>query len=433
MDKNMIDTGIEWIGTIPASWKVERLQWQLEEINEKNNPIKTTNILSLTNKLGVVPYSEKGNQGNVAKENYDEYKVAYPDTIVANSMNILIGSVGYCNYFGCVSPVYYVFKSKQNSCIRFLNYVFQTQQFQKELRKYANGILEIRLRVSSSDILKRDVAVPSISVQEKVVQYLDMKIADVEKLIAIQENQIENLKLYKESEITRVVTKGLNSMANMKDSGVEWIGDIPCEWVISKVKYLGTTQNGISKSSEFFGHGYPFVSYGDVYKNYSLPKEVDGLIESSDSDREIFSVREGDIFFTRTSETIDEVGFSAVCEKTIDNACFAGFLIRLRPFEMNSKLNTLYAKYYFRSNLTRRYLVKEMNLVTRASLSQDLLKSMIVLLPPLDEQKEIAMYLDKKCCLIEDLILRKQEKIKQLKEYKQNLIYEYVTGKKEVI
>ena len=433
MDKNMIDTGIEWIGTIPASWKVERLQWQLEEINEKNNPIKTTNILSLTNKLGVVPYSEKGNQGNVAKENYDEYKVAYPDTIVANSMNILIGSVGYCNYFGCVSPVYYVFKSKQNSCIRFWNYVFQTQQFQKELRKYANGILEIRLRVSSSDILKRDVAVPSISVQEKVVQYLDMKIADVEKLIAIQENQIENLKLYKESEITRVVTKGLNSMANMKDSGVEWIGDIPCEWVISKVKYLGTTQNGISKSSEFFGHGYPFVSYGDVYKNYSLPKEVDGLIESSDSDREIFSVREGDIFFTRTSETIDEVGFSAVCEKTIDNACFAGFLIRLRPFEMNSKLNTLYAKYYFRSNLTRRYLVKEMNLVTRASLSQDLLKSMIVLLPPLDEQKEIAMYLDKKCCLIEDLILRKQEKIKQLKEYKQNLIYEYVTGKKEVI
>ena len=151
MDKNMIDTGIEWIGTIPASWKVERLQWHLDEINEKNNPVKTTNILSLTNKLGVVPYSEKGNQGNVAKENYDEYKVAYPNTIVANSMNILIGSVGYCDYFGCVSPVYYVFKNI-NGNLKYWNYVFQTQEFQKELRKYANGILEIRLRVSSNDI-----------------------------------------------------------------------------------------------------------------------------------------------------------------------------------------------------------------------------------------------------------------------------------------
>ena len=102
-------SGIEWIGIIPNNWKLDRLQWHLTEIKESNNPIKTKQILSLTNKLGVVPYEEKGEQGNKAKENYEEYKLAYPGTIVANSMNILIGSVGICKYFGCVSPVYYVF------------------------------------------------------------------------------------------------------------------------------------------------------------------------------------------------------------------------------------------------------------------------------------------------------------------------------------
>ncbi|MBS5851512.1 MAG: hypothetical protein KIC97_04005 [Firmicutes bacterium] len=146
--REMKDSGIEWIGEIPCNWKLERSQWHLEEVNISNNPIQTNNVLSLTNKLGVVPYEEKGNQGNKSKENVYEYKLAYPNTIVANSMNILIGSVGLCDYFGCVSPVYYVFRAKKYNNIKFLNYVFQTVGFQRELRKYANGILEIRLRVS---------------------------------------------------------------------------------------------------------------------------------------------------------------------------------------------------------------------------------------------------------------------------------------------
>lgn len=428
-----IDSGVEWIGKIPSDWKIERLQWHLYEINEKNDPIKTTNILSLTNKLGVVPYSEKGNQGNVAKEKFDEYKVAYPDTIVANSMNILIGSVGYCNYFGCVSPVYYVFKNLKNSNLRYWDYVFQTSQFQKELRKYANGILEIRLRVSSDSILKRKVAVPSDIEQKKIVKILDNKIYQIDKLIANEEKQIENFKQYKESLIIKVVTQGLNKDVIMKFSGVDWIGDIPSHWKISKIKYIGTTQNGISKSSEYFGHGFPFVSYSDVYRNYSLPSTIVGLIDSNEKEREAFSVKKGDIFFTRTSETIDEVGFSSVCEKTIEKACFAGFLIRLRPFEVDRVINTSFAKYFFRSNLTRRFLVKEMNLVTRASLGQELLKSMYVLLPPMKEQRQIADFLSLKCSIIDNLITIKQSKIEKLQEYKKSLIYEYVTGKKEVI
>lgn len=429
----MKDSGIEWIGAIPDSWQLDRLQWHLDEIKESNNPVKTQQVLSLTNKLGVIPYEEKGEQGNKLKENIDEYKLAYPDTIVANSMNILIGSVGKCKYFGCVSPVYYVFKPKNGENIDFLNYVFQLAQFQKELRKYANGILEIRLRVSSNDILKRQIAFPSGKEQQKIVSFLNEKMAKIDKLIETENQQIEKLKEYKQAVITEAVTKGLDKSAPMKDSGVEWIGEIPEDWEVCRVKNIGFTQNGISKSGELFGNGYPFISYGDVYKHWVLPQTGSGLIESTEKDRKIFSVNKGDIFFTRTSETIEEVGFSSVCFETITNATFAGFLIRLRPYQPDSIIKSNYAKYYFRANLLRKYLVREMNIVTRASLSQELLGAMSVVLPPPNTQIEISLHLDSQCKKIDSLISIKQKKIDMLNEYKKSLIYEYVTGKKEVV
>jgi len=138
----------------------------------------------------------------------------------------------------------------------------------------------------------------------------------------------------------------------------------------------------------------------------------------------------GDIFFTRTSETIEEVGFTSVCLKTIEKATFAGFVIRVRPF--TDELIPDYSKYYFSSDAHRRFFVKEMNLVTRASLSQDLLKRLPVLIPSKDEQKEIADYLDKKCTAIDTAIEQKQKLIEKLTEYKKSLIYECVTGKKEI-
>lgn len=176
-------SGEEWLGDVPAHWKIVRLQTQLDEVNEKNNPVQTTQILSLTNKLGVIPYEEKGNQGNKSKEDLSDYKIAYPNCIVANSMNILIGSVGLSKYYGCVSPVYYVFKTKRGANIEYLNYLFSMPSFQRELRKYANGILEIRLRVSSGNILKRKVAVPPIDEQNLIVEFLNSETKRIDNLI----------------------------------------------------------------------------------------------------------------------------------------------------------------------------------------------------------------------------------------------------------
>ena len=200
------DSGVDWIGQIPEGWNVDRLGFHIYEINEKNIPQKSDFILSLTNKDGVIPYEEKGNQGNNSKDKLLDYKLAYPDTIVANSMNILIGSVGYSNYFGCISPVYYVFKERKGTNLRFVNYIMATQLFQKELRKYANGILEIRLRVSSEHILKRFCAFPSLSDQDKIVSYLDKRTNQINQMIAIKKEQIENINKQRQTLIYDYVT-----------------------------------------------------------------------------------------------------------------------------------------------------------------------------------------------------------------------------------
>lgn len=432
MARKMKDSGIEWIGEIPEGWEIKRLGAILQERNEVNNPIQTTSILSLTNNRGVIPYSEKGNQGNKAKDDLTGYKIAHIGDIVLNSMNVIIGSVGLSNYYGAVSPVYYMLFPRNNieTNIQYYNYLFQTTAFQQSLRGYGNGILEIRMRIQMQKLKTVLLPVPTFLEQSNITVYLDASLSKLNILLSKTRSSIEEYKKLKQAVITQAVTKGVHGEREMKDSGVDYIGKIPSEWFFCKLRNVGDTQNGISKSSEFFGKGFPFVSYSDVYKNYSLPFAVSGLVESTPEEQERYSVKEGDIFFTRTSETIEEVGFSCVCEKDIPNATFAGFLIRVRPF--SDKLHTPYAKYYFRSSHLRFYLVKEMNLVTRASLGQSLLKSMPVLLPPLEEQKEIADYLDAKCAEIDGLIAKKEQLVKELESYKKSLIYEVVTGKREV-
>lgn len=172
------------------------------------------------------------------------------------------------------------------------------------------------------------------------------------------------------------------------------------------------------------------MSYGNVYNNISVPSQVDGLVESSKADRLTYSVKRGDVFFTRTSETIEEIGFSSTCLSDMEDATFAGFLIRFRP--STDDLLPEYAKYYFRADALRKYFVKEMMIVTRASLGQNLLKNLPVLIPPMDEQKAIATYLDDMCKDIDAIIAQKQCELEALSLHKKSLIFEYVTGKKRV-
>lgn len=424
-------SGVEWIGEIPEDWDIKRLKAVLCERNESNNPIKTDYILSLTNDRGVIPYDEKGDVGNKSKEDLSGYKLAYLNDIVLNSMNVIIGSVALSKYYGCVSPVYYMlYPRNPMDDVRYYNYIFQTKEFQSKLKGYGNGIMEIRMRIQMSKLNTVELPTPDATTQTRIADFLDDKCGKIDRYMEKQQQTIDKLKEYKQAVITEAVTKGLNPEVPMKDSGIEWIGMIPEHWGIRRLRYLGTCINGISKGGEYFGSGYPFVSYGDVYKNMELPSSVAGLVETTEDEREWYSVKEGDVFFTRTSETIEEVALTSTCMKTIENATFAGFLIRFRP---NTNLLTKgFSKYYFRSDKHRLFFVKEMNLVTRASLSQELLKRLPVLLPTIDEQLTIAAYLEQKCSNIDEAINKKYSVIEKLIKYKKSLIYEAVTGKLEV-
>lgn len=285
-------------------------------------------------------------------------------------------------------------------------------------------------RTSWSQLGSLFVPIPPIEEQRVIAMFLDKECRVIDEAMRTLEGQLSVLECYRASVIHEAVTRGLDPSVPTKPSGVEWIGEIPEGWRIVPLGYLGGFQNGISKDGGSFGSGYPFVSYGDVYKNRILPRVVLGLVESNSDEWHRYSVQSGDVFFTRTSETIEEVGFAATCMQVIENATFAGFLVRFRP--KGGDLDSRFGSYYFRSVHLREFFAKEMVIVTRASLGQQLLKRVPVLLPPLDEQRLIADYLDARTSAIDAILDIKRKQLDILKRRRQSLIYEYVTGKRRV-
>lgn len=418
----MKDSGIEWIGDIPQNWKLKRIQFCLDEINEKNIPIKTEQVLSLVKDKGVMLYEDKGNQ---AKEDVSQYKIAYPNTLIVNSMNILIGSVGISNYLGCVSPVYYVFKENEDSDLRYINYIFNTREFQKELRKYANGILEIRLRVSSSDIFKRKIPLPDKHIQTKIANFLDKKCAEIDALHTDIEKQIETLEEYKKSIITEAVTKGLDPDVEMKDSGIEWIGMIPKEWECKKIKYVTNLSRGIfghrpRNDPRYYDGKYPFIQTGDVacatkvITNYSQTLNELGKKVSKE-------FKKGTIALTIAANVGDVsiLGF---------NAYFPDSIMAVIP---HKEIDNMY--FYYILSIMKSEFLRVAIINTQLNLNVERVGNLYIPITfDKNKQKEIVKYLDEKCAEIDGAIEEKKEQLETLEQYKKSIIYEYVTGKKEV-
>ena len=431
-ETEMKDSGVQWIGDIPSSWTIFPANGVFSEVKEKNMDLKLTNAFSF--KYGeIVDKKQVGDVDNNLKETLSSYTIVRKNTIMINGLNLnydfVSQRVAIVNESGVITSAYLAIQPDENKINpRFLLYLLKSYDYQQVFHGLGSGI---RKTLKYQDFKKIMIVAPTLSKQQAIADYLDETCSKIDEIIAEAKASIDEYKELKQSVIFEAVTKGLDKNAEMKDSGYDFIGNIPSKWEMCKVRHLGTAQNGISIGGDAFGSGHPFVSYGDVYKNYSLPKTVDKLVQSSEEDRKRYSVEKGDWFFTRTSETIEEVGFSCVCEETIPDAVFAGFLIRVRPF--NNRIYTGFAKYYFRSNHLRTFFVKEMNLVTRASLAQGLLKDAPVVVPPYDEQIEIANYLENKSEIIDGVIKDKESTINDLEAYKKSLIYEVVTGKRRVV
>ena len=416
--REMKDSGIAWIGAIPQDWKTDRLQWHLKEINVSNNPIQTKNILSLTIEAGVIPYAEKGNQGNKAKEDYSQYKIAFPDTLVINSMNVIIGAVGISQYFGCVSPVYYVFEPIEGTDLRYIYYLFTNTGFQKEMRKYAKGIMEIRLRISSTDMLKRIVPIPSFEEQQRIADYLDKMCAEIDAVLEKTRASIEEYKKLKQAVITQAVTKGIRGDRPMKDSGIEWIGEIPTEWDVIRNVFLYKEKSRLPEENAV---------------SLSL-SQVDGLIATDDmKERSLKTstydgwkqVRTNDLVLNRFKGHLG-VLFAASIEGMV--SFHYGVYEPLRQFDSK------FFEYLYHSDVYKAILGLKSNGMTIGlqNLSNQNFYSVYSLYPPEAEQQEITQYLDDKCSGIDALVVQKQEHLTEIENYKKSLIYEYVTGKKEV-
>lgn len=427
--REMKDSGFSWLNEIPADWTMKRVKHLFTRKNEKAQQENPT-ILSLA-RAGVRKRDISNNEGQLA-ESYYNYNPVDIDDLLLNPMDLYSGAnCSISKIKGVISPAYVNLRGNKNVNPTFYDYYFKVQYWLMAFFSYGKGVsFDNRWTLNADTLMNYPVISMTYDEQCNRADYLDSKCAKIDAIIEREQAVIEKLKEYKLSVITEAVTNGLNPDVEMKDSGYEFIGKIPANWDVMQLRYIGKCQNGISKSGEYFGSGFPFVSYSDVYKNYELPQNGSGLIESSESEQKNYSVKRGDIFFTRTSETIEEVGLTSVCLSDIDNATFAGFLIRVRP--LNDVIEPLFAKNYFRSEHHRRFIVKEMNLVTRASLGQELLKRLPILLPPKEEQVFIANHLERKCNGIDESILRKQSVIDKLTEYKKSLIYEVVTGKMEV-
>lgn len=423
----MKDSGIEWIGEIPEEWEVKRIQWGLTEVIKKNDPIKAKNILSLTKDKGVIPYEDKGNLGNKSKTNLADYKLAYRNSIVMNSMNVIIGSVGLSDYFGCVSPVYYVFKAEINNDIRFFNYIFQMPVFQSVLKKYANGILEIRLRVSSNDVLKRNIPFPNYKEQIKISNYLDKRTKQIEEIKNSISKEIENLENYKKSVITEAVTKGLDKNVEMKDSGIEWIGEIPKHWKISKIKqqYKVTLGKMIQTEKR---------TNNDTLENYLSSINIKwGKVDTSVLKKMWFSKKEKDIYSLNNGDILISEGGLAGTTSIYNNEfypCYIQNAVNRVTSKENSINKFLFYWMYFVYHVG--YIESICNKATIQHYTKEKVESTPLIYMSIEDQRLIVNYLDKKTNLIDDSITAKQKQLETLEEYKKSLIYEYVTGKKEV-
>ena len=402
--REMKESGIEWIGAIPQDWKTDRLQWHLKEINVSNNPIQTKNILSLTIEAGVIPYAEKGNQGNKAKEDYSQYKIALPDTLVINSMNVIIGAVGISQYFGCVSPVYYVFEPIEGTDLRYIYYLFTNTGFQKEMRKYAKGILEIRLRISSNDMLKRIVPSPPFKEQQRIADYLNKMCAEIDAVLEKTRASIEEYKKLKQAIITQAVTKGIRGDRPMKDSGIEWIRDIPAEWDVVRIKNLFDYRNE---------------------RNFKPLEEVNLI--SLYTDKGV--VQHCDLDETTGNKASNADGYKLVYENDIVVniiLCWMGAIGRSAYFGVTSpaydvyspkqKTNSKFYHYLFRTNGFSGdcYKVGRGIMAMRWRTYSDQFRAIKVVSPPQSEQEEIVEYLDEKCEGIDDLIAKKQQYLTEI-------------------
>ena len=426
--REMKDSGVEWIGEIPKDWEIARIKRLFSEANERCESGDDYTLLSVSEYYGVSPRAEKIEEDDLLTHanTLDNYKICRTGDIVVNIMLAWKSALGVCSQVGIVSPAYCVYRPICEMNVKYFHFLFRTKQYADVFKQYSTGVIDSRLRLYTDKFFSLYCQVPTFEEQTRIADYLDAKCAQIDRAIARQQEVIEKLKEYKLSVITEAVTKGLNPDVPMKDSGIEWIGEIPEGWKLSHIGNVAEIGSG----------GTPDRNKPEYWQDGTIPWMASGEINNE--------------YVYETKELITELGLHNSNAKVLPtNTVMLGLigqgktkgLCAILKIESACNQNLAYmipnTKYLFYEFLF--YCLKAMYQYIRclvgdsqAGIYQDFLSKLHVPLPNFKDQTEICHFLDSKCEMIDSILDRKQDLIDKLTEYKKSLIYEVVTGKREV-
>lgn len=425
--ENYSQTDVKWLGEIPEHWNLLPLRAIFEERKESNKNLDVDLILSLVKDVGIMLYSEKGDVGNKSKDDLSQYKIAREKDLVLNKMNAVIGSLGVSKYIGLVSPIYLVlFIRNHTECfIDYFSYVFQSKTLQESLSQYASGIMKIRESIEFLEFKKMRLPVPPIEEQKAISIFLDKKSVQIEKFIQDKTRFIELLKEQKEAVINEAVTKGIDNNVELKDSDIEWLGEIPKHWEIRKLKYCVSRKlkYGANETAELDNEDYPrYIRITDF--NFDGTLKSDTFKSLLPEIAEDYLLDDGDILFARSGAT---VGKTFQFKNYDGLACFAGYLIKVSPNEKIMSSDFLF--YYTKSYHYAQWKDIILNKATIENIGADKYNDLYIPIPPKNEQLKIVEHIENELNQIDKLIEKTTKEIELIKEYKTSLINEAVSGK----
>lgn len=432
----MKESGFGWIGKIPQHWSMARVKWSFDRKNEKamqDEPI----VLSLA-RSGVRVRDITNNEGQLA-ESYYNYNPVEPGDLLINPMDLYSGAnCSISKVSGVISPAYINLKAKENINPVFYDYYFKVQYWMMAFFSYGKGVsFENRWTLNTETLINYPIVNLPYAEQCSRANYLNEKCAKIDAIIEKQQAVIEKLKEYKLSVITEAVTKGLNPDVEMRESGDFFIGKIPAKWDVSKLGALFDFIGGYAFNSDLYvpESNNQVVRIGNV-KNGYMPLESNPVYISDETANSTskFEILPGCMLFTMTgTKGKRDYFFTHVVSET-DCANKRLFLNqRVGCFIPKETVDVGYYAYLLKDNrILDGIFMYETGTANQGNLGIDSIRRTKVQLPPKYEQIEIRKYLDEKCKQINNVITRRQSIIDKLIEYKKSLIYEVVTGKKEV-
>lgn len=396
--REMKDSGIEWVEAIPNHWRVSKIKQIVRWKSVKGQP--DLPVLSLYRDYGVIPKDSRDDNHNVTSLDTSGYKVVEHGDLVINKMKAWQGSLAVSEYNGIVSPAYHICKiTSENICKKYLHYLLRDASYLPEYMRLSTGLRVGQWDLSFDDFKNIPFLVPPLAEQERIAAFLDAECAEIDAVLEKTRASIEEYKKLKQAVITQAVTKGIRGDRPMKDSGIEWIGEIPAEWDYTKAKNCVNIQNGSDPKTE--GSIPVYGSGASSFKTCGEYKEGPSVL------------------IGRKGATLHIPHYISTKFWNVDTA----FNVYAKPnFDL---------KFYFycACSFDYRFYISQ---TTLPSMTQTAYENMFLPLPSNDEQRAIASYLDNRCEEIDALIWKKQECLVEIENYKKSLIYEYVTGKKEV-